>query len=145
MPTVDAIILNDRGEILLQQRSDMDIWGMPGGMMELKETVLEALEREVKEETNLEIEHPTLFGIYSGPEYEVTYENGDRLAPVKMVFLVTEYRGALTKDRESTDLRFFSFHDLPKRIHETHRRIIDDVRRKRTGEEKEGTPLPYAQ
>ena len=53
LPGVRAIILNGRGELLLQRRTDMDFWSLPSGSVELHETALGALKREVMEETGL--------------------------------------------------------------------------------------------
>lgn len=39
VPGIRAVIVNDVGEILLQQRTDNDLWGLPGGSVELDETV----------------------------------------------------------------------------------------------------------
>ena len=48
LPGVRAIILNARDEVLLQRRTDIKCWGLPAGSVELDETVLEALIREVR-------------------------------------------------------------------------------------------------
>ncbi len=63
-----AIIVNKKGEILLQSRADRDKWGLPGGCQELGETFQNTLIREVKEETNLDIkeEDLVLIDIVSG-------------------------------------------------------------------------------
>ena len=54
-PGVSAVIVDDEGRVLLQQRTDNGAWGLPGGAVEFGESVLEALHREVREETGLEI------------------------------------------------------------------------------------------
>ena len=51
---VFALIFDDQGRILLGHRRDTDWWNLPGGGMELGETVDEAVRREVREETGLE-------------------------------------------------------------------------------------------
>ncbi len=50
-----AIIVNDKKQILLQQRADNDKWGLPGGCQELGESFGDVVIREVKEETNLDV------------------------------------------------------------------------------------------
>ena len=55
-----AIIVNDKGQILLQNRSDRDEWGLPGGCQELGETFEDVIIREVKEETNLDVREEDL-------------------------------------------------------------------------------------
>ena len=56
-------IRNERGEVLLQRRADRDLWGFPGGAMELGESAPAAAVREVREETGLTIEAPQLCGL----------------------------------------------------------------------------------
>jgi mutator protein MutT len=69
-----ACIRDEQGRILLLRRSDGDnLWGFPGGWMELGERAAEAVMREVREETGLEVEPVALIGVYSGPEYAFVY------------------------------------------------------------------------
>src|SRR6266705_3893608 len=64
---VIALIFED-GHVLLAHRRDIDWWNLPGGGMEAGETVDEALRREVREETGLEVELEQLVGVYSKPQ-----------------------------------------------------------------------------
>src|SRR5206468_2417151 len=64
---VNALIF-DEGHILLAHRRDIDWWNLPGGGMEVGETVDEAVRREVYEETGLEVEVGQLVGVYSKPQ-----------------------------------------------------------------------------
>ena len=65
---VFALIFDDEGRILLGHRRDVDWWNLPGGGMEVGETVDEALCREVREETGLDVEVGQLVGVYSKPQ-----------------------------------------------------------------------------
>ena len=56
-------IFNEKGEVLLQRRGDCNLWGFPGGTVELGETPQMAAKREVKEETGLDVEVGGLIGI----------------------------------------------------------------------------------
>lgn len=74
-----AIIVNDKGQILLQSRADNDRWGLPGGCQELGERFEDKVIREVKEETNLDVseENLELIAIVSGNSRRNEYPNGD--------------------------------------------------------------------
>ncbi|MBI2561507.1 MAG: NUDIX domain-containing protein [candidate division NC10 bacterium] len=76
-PGVAAIISNGEGKILLQRRSDNGLWGLPGGSVEIGESVRDAIIREVQEETGLTVEVVRLIGVYSDPKVQVVrYEPG---------------------------------------------------------------------
>ena len=109
-----AIIEDEFGRILLQRRKDTNLWGVPGGLMELGETFLETLAREVYEETNLHIETPKLFGIYSGQNGFGNYPNGDQVFSVQVIFKTNKFTGVLKQEgEESNEHRFFDRNNLP--------------------------------
>ncbi|MGX1264317.1 8-oxo-dGTP pyrophosphatase MutT (NUDIX family) [Rossellomorea marisflavi] len=113
LPGSVVIILNHRKEILLQQRTDGD-WGLPGGLMELGESLEHAAIREVREETGLEIGQLQLLGVHSGEDYYFKLKNQDELYSVTAVYTAGEVRGTLEIDEsESIDLRYFPLQHLP--------------------------------
>lgn len=65
--TGGAILRDGKDRILLQQRSDYEDWGLPGGGMNPGETIQETMIREVFEETGLSVKDCELYAIYSGP------------------------------------------------------------------------------
>lgn len=81
-----GVILEQDNQILLQHRTDRDVWGIPGGILEPGESFLEAAVRETFEETGLIVEHLDLFGIYSGKEGFALYPNGDQVFSVQIIF-----------------------------------------------------------
>jgi ADP-ribose pyrophosphatase YjhB (NUDIX family) len=109
-----AVIFDKKGRILLQKRADKKKWGLPGGVVELGESVEDALIREVEEETGLKAKPIKLLGIYS--KYKVSYPNGDRCQAVATVFYVKIVGGSL-KTRfadETLGLSYFSKGEIPK-------------------------------
>lgn len=62
--SVAAVIVNDAGQVLMTQRRDNGHWEPPGGVLELSESVLDGLHREVREETGLDIVPDRLTGVY---------------------------------------------------------------------------------
>lgn len=116
-----AIIENEKGEILLQRRSDNNLWGIPGGCQELGESFEETIIREIKEETNLDIEEKdlTLIDIVSGKSRMRKYPNGDVVINNTPLYYINKYSGELKCDEESKEMRFFDINDLPKNQHDS--------------------------
>jgi ADP-ribose pyrophosphatase YjhB (NUDIX family) len=68
--SVSAMVWREH-EILLMRRSDNGYWGLPGGFVELGESVADAARREVEEETGWSVEIERLIGVYSDPAHQV--------------------------------------------------------------------------
>ncbi|WP_339149268.1 MULTISPECIES: NUDIX hydrolase [unclassified Sutcliffiella] len=128
MVVAGAFVFDTEGSLLLQQRTDNAQWGLPGGFMELGEDISDAARREVYEETGLHLKHLELFGIYSGPEYDKTFPNGDQVSLVQVLFTCKQYNGKLVNSNdESLRNEFFPIHRLPENIFTEHRVFIDDL------------------
>ena len=110
-----AVIVNNEGKILLQSRSDRNQWGLPGGCQELGESFKDTIIREVKEETNLDVEEKDLelIDVVSGKSRRNSYPNGDVVINNTAFYCIRKYSGELKWDEESKELRFFSLNDLP--------------------------------
>ncbi|RNB90242.1 NUDIX domain-containing protein [Brevibacillus fluminis] len=122
-----AIIEDEKGRILLQRRKDQNNWCLPGGVMEIGETFLETVIREVEEETNLVIYQPELFGIYSGPSCFKEYPNGDKVFSVQVIFRVKQYSGDLKQEGpESFEHTFFLNNELPSPLNSNQAAFILD-------------------
>ncbi|MBL8046401.1 MAG: NUDIX domain-containing protein [Anaerolineales bacterium] len=76
---VTALIVNEGGELLWQKRGDFEWWGLPGGVLELGESFSQCCVREVLEETGFHVEPVRAIGLYSGPQFDVRYPNGDEV------------------------------------------------------------------
>jgi len=130
LPGVRAIIPNKAGEILLQRRTDMPLWGLPGGSVELDETALEALKREVQEETALEVLEAEPMALYSGPSQRFIYPNGDEIQCFSVAFIVRQWKGYPRADgEEGSNVRFFPLSRLPEDLVPIHRPTLCDYER----------------
>lgn len=129
LPGCNAIIQNEVGQILLQQRTyPRGKWGLPGGLMELGESTEETVRREVLEETGLRLGNLTLFGVYSGQGYRCKAENGDEFDVVIIVYITNDFEGeAVVMDDESISFEWFALDSLPENIAGSHKRIIGDL------------------
>lgn len=125
-----CLIFNEKGQVLLQRRSDDNLWGNPGGSMDLGETIYETIIREIKEETNLEIKEEKLeiFNIYSGEEQHHIYPNGDEAYFVNIIFKTNYYVGKIKNDFESYELKFFDIDKIPSSLTKPFEPIARDLK-----------------
>ncbi len=108
VPSVTAAIFDDAGRILLVKHSE-DVWVAPGGSIDPGETPADAVVREVWEETGLLVEPVFLTGICSGPDFLVSYANGDQVSYVMIVFECRVIEGCLKADGvETLEAKYFS-------------------------------------
>jgi 8-oxo-dGTP pyrophosphatase MutT (NUDIX family) len=130
-PGVTAIIFTPEG-LLLQRRSDNGRWGLPGGGVEPGESVTEAVIREVREETALEVRTLRLVGVYSAPDLGqiVTYPDGNVTHYVSTSFECRIVGGTLACGEESLELSWFDPERLPAELMPMHRiRVFDALAR----------------
>lgn len=121
-----AFIRDAYGRVLLGRRSDVMLWAPPSGVVQLGETPAHALVREVAEETGLQVTVEHLIGLYTGPEFEWTYPNGDQAQIVSAFFTCRVVGGSLTPDRrEFLDLAYFAPDALPPLMPRSVRMIHD--------------------
>jgi 8-oxo-dGTP diphosphatase len=122
--TIDGIIFLD-DKVLLVKRSIKPYsgyWCVPGGRVEFGETVEEAVHREVKEETGLDVEIERMVGIYSDPKRD------PRGHTITIAYLLKALGGELRHDKkEASSIKYFRV--LPKNIGFDHRKIITDAGR----------------
>lgn len=122
-----TLVFNNKNEILLNLRSDTNTWGIPGGSMELHETIEETAIRELKEEAGISADNLELVTVLSGDEYYFEYPNGDKMCTVIVLFKVLNYTGEIkVSDNESKELKFFSLNALPN-MESRAQAIIDKI------------------
>jgi 8-oxo-dGTP pyrophosphatase MutT (NUDIX family) len=108
-----VIALDDANRVLMQLRSDTRTWGFPGGSCELGDSLLEAAQRELLEETGLTASSWTFVTMLSGKEFFYTYPNGDQIYMVSAVYVARGISGDLCSDHEGLGLRWFTVNELP--------------------------------
>ena len=109
-----TLVFNDKNELLLNLRTDTNTWGIPGGSMELYETIEETAIRELKEETGICADELQLVTVLSGKDFYFEYPNGDKMCTVIVLFKVLHYNGTIkVSDNESKALEFFPLTNLP--------------------------------
>ncbi|MFF2222755.1 NUDIX domain-containing protein [Streptomyces globisporus] len=101
-----AVVTDDEGHILLQRRRDNDLWALPGGGMDLGDSLPGTPVREVKEETGLDVEITGLVGTYTDPRHIIEYSDGEVRRQFNVCFTARVTGGALAISEESTKVRF---------------------------------------
>jgi ADP-ribose pyrophosphatase YjhB (NUDIX family) len=133
--SVSAMVWRGR-EILLMRRSDNGHWGLPGGFVELGESVADAARREVVEETGWSVELGRLIGVYSDPATQVVdysteateaATGRDRVQIVNLCFQAKAVeQGEPTTPDETLEMGFFAADALPAPFVPIHRVRIED-------------------
>jgi ADP-ribose pyrophosphatase YjhB (NUDIX family) len=108
VPAASALVVNREGKILLHKRSDNGLWALPGGAMEIGETLGQTAIRETREETGLEVEPEYIVGIYTNPNHVVAFSNGEVRQQFSLCFACRIVGGELRVSDESTEAGFFS-------------------------------------
>jgi ADP-ribose pyrophosphatase YjhB (NUDIX family) len=108
VPAASAIVVDARGRILLHRRRDNDRWALPGGVMELGESLGDCAVREVREETGLEVEPVGIVGIYSDPKHVFAYDDGEVRQEFSICLECRIVDGELAVSEESFEVEFFT-------------------------------------
>jgi ADP-ribose pyrophosphatase YjhB (NUDIX family) len=107
VPSANVVVTDDRGRILMIRRTDNGNWALPGGAMDLGETIVQAAEREVREETGVDCRVTGLVGIYTNPNHVLEYtSNGEVRQEFSVVFTAERVAGEPTPSSESSHVEW---------------------------------------
>ena len=113
VPSVNVVVVNDAGEILIIRRTDNDNWAVPGGAIDLGESVAQAAVRETREESGIECEITGIVGIYSDPKHVLLYtSNGEVRQEFSIVLTARPLSGQPTPSSESSEVRWVPVSDV---------------------------------
>ena len=99
-------------KVLLVQRADDQRWAVPGGYMEPGESVTEACEREVLEETGIQVKATQLIAVYTNPNMLLKYTDGNKWQIVVLHFAAEYLSGEPKTSDETTAVGYFSQNEL---------------------------------
>lgn len=123
VPAAGAIVVRD-GKLLLVRRAEnpyKDDWCIPAGYMEWDESPSHCAERELKEETGLDIRATSIFEVYSGTD-------DPRTNAVLILYFCDVVGGEAEAGDDAAELRYCSLNEIPKNIaFEAHRQAIRDL------------------
>lgn len=123
--SVDAIILDEQteSEILLIKRKNYpyaEMWALPGGFINMTETLVESVKREIYEETSLKVDKFTQFRTYGDPGRDPR----DRCITIVFFCLVNAFSSIRAED-DAKDIKWFNLNELPELAFD-HNKIIKD-------------------
>jgi ADP-ribose pyrophosphatase YjhB (NUDIX family) len=112
VPGASAIVTDDEGRVLLHRRSDNERWALPGGAMDIGETIAQCAEREVREETGLTVKAYRIVGIYSDPGHVFAYSDGEVRQEFSVCFACQILGGEISGSKESLEVRFWPIEEV---------------------------------
>jgi 8-oxo-dGTP pyrophosphatase MutT (NUDIX family) len=122
------LVLNPHKQLLMLKRTDNGCWGIPGGVMELGETLEETVKRETKEEIGIEVAEIELFEVYSGPALYYQYPNGAQVYNVSVVYLTRTIGDVIqVNPDEHSEYQYFDVHNLPAEISPPIQPVMRDL------------------
>jgi ADP-ribose pyrophosphatase YjhB (NUDIX family) len=137
VPSANVIVVNDDGAILLIRRTDNGNLALPGGGMDLGESITDTAVREVKEETGLDIEITGLVGIYTNSRHLIEYtSDGEGRQEFSIVFTAKPVGGTPSISSESSEVMWSD----PAKVE--HMQMHPSMRQ-RINHYREARPEPY--
>jgi 8-oxo-dGTP pyrophosphatase MutT (NUDIX family) len=137
VPSANVVVINDAGQLLLIHRNDNDNWALPGGAMDLGESLPDTAVRETAEETGITVHITGLVGIYTDPRHVILYtSDGEVRQEFSVVFTARPITGEPTPSSESRQVRWIDPVDVPALA-------MDRSMRTRIGHYLAGTDRPH--
>ncbi|MFF0572905.1 NUDIX hydrolase [Streptosporangium saharense] len=107
VPSVNVVVVNDAGDILMIRRTDNGNWAVPGGAIDLGESLPQAAVRETLEETGVTCEITGLVGTYTDPRHVILYtSDGEARQEFSIVLTARPVDGEPTPSDESREVRW---------------------------------------
>ncbi|WP_354639418.1 NUDIX domain-containing protein [Kitasatospora camelliae] len=103
-----VVVVGADGRVLLQRRTDNGMWALPGGVMELGESIAACGIRETLEETGIRIEITGIVGTYTDPGHVMAYDDGEVRQEFSVCLLGRPVGGALRVSDESFEVAWFA-------------------------------------
>jgi ADP-ribose pyrophosphatase YjhB (NUDIX family) len=133
VPSTTAVVTDDQDRIVLIRRRDNDLWALPGGGMDVGESMAETVVREVKEETGIDVEVTGVVGIYTNPNHVMAYDDGEVRQQCSICFTTRMLGGQPATSSETSEVEFVAPARLDSlNIHPSMRLRIDHYLERRS-------------
>ncbi|MFE5582579.1 NUDIX hydrolase [Kitasatospora sp. NPDC056531] len=108
VPAASVVVVDDAGRVLLQRRTDNGMWALPGGKMDLGESLGDCGVRETYEETGIRVEITGIVGTYTNPRHVFAYDDGEVRQEFSICLLGRPVGGELRVSDESHEVAWFT-------------------------------------
>ncbi|WP_405004165.1 NUDIX domain-containing protein [Kitasatospora purpeofusca] len=108
VPAASVVVVDDAGRVLLQRRTDNGMWALPGGQMDIGESIADCGVRETREETGIDIEITGIVGTCTDPRHVFAYDDGEVRQEFSICLLGRPLGGELRVSDESHEVAWFS-------------------------------------
>ena len=134
VPSVNVGVIDESGAVLMIRRTDNENWALPGGAMDIGETIAQAGMRETREETGIECEIVRLVGVYTNPRHVMLYtSDGEVRQECSLVFAARAAGGVPTISPESSEVRWVAPSELHRyTMHPSMRQRVERLLEQRT-------------
>jgi 8-oxo-dGTP pyrophosphatase MutT (NUDIX family) len=138
VPSANVVVTDDAARVLVIHRTDNGNWALPGGALDLGESLVQTAVREVREETGIDCEITGLVGIYTDPRHVILYtSDGEVRQEFSVLYTARAVGGEPTPSDESRDVVWVPRDELAAL------EPMDRSMRLRIGHYLEGRPTPY--
>ncbi|MFJ7155265.1 NUDIX hydrolase [Streptomyces sp. NPDC101118] len=114
VPAASVVVVDGAGRILLQRRVDNGMWALPGGKMEIGESIGECAVRETREETGLTVEITGIVGTYTNPRHVFAYDDGEVRQEFSVCLLARPTGGEIRVSDESHEVAWYAPEDVDR-------------------------------
>ncbi|MER8188042.1 NUDIX domain-containing protein [Kitasatospora sp. NPDC094015] len=108
VPAASVVVVGDDGRVLLQRRTDNGMWALPGGKMEIGESLADCGVRETLEETGIQVDITGIVGTYTSPGHVFAYDDGEVRQEFSICLLGRPVGGRIAVSDESTEVAWFT-------------------------------------
>lgn len=108
VPAASVVVVDEANRVLLQRRTDNGMWALPGGKMELGESLADCGVRETVEETGVDVEITGIVGTYTNPGHVFAYDDGEVRQEFSICLLARPVGGELRVSDESFEVAWFA-------------------------------------
>lgn len=135
--SANVIVVRDDGDILLIRRTDNGNYALPGGALDVGESIAATAVRETEEETGIRCEITGLVGIYTNPHHVIEYtSNGEVRQEFSIVFTARPVSGTPRASSESSEVIWVPAPEVAQLT-------MHPTMRQRIGHYLEQRPSPY--